>query len=70
MDSIRDKAGIVSVLLLTILNALAGFGIVPPQGFDAQGVALLNSAVLAVGALVVHLLKPAAPVPAPTDPAA
>ena len=68
MEALREKAGIVSALLLMVLNTLAGLGIVPPAGFDAEGVALLNAAVLAVGSLVVHFIKPAAP--APTDPVA
>lgn len=63
MDAIKDKAGIISTIILTILNGLAGLGVVAPTGFDAQGVALANAAVLAVGALVVHLLgKDKAPV--------
>lgn len=61
MDSIKTKAGIVSTVLLAILNGLAGFGIALPTGFDAQGVALANAAVLAVGALVIHLLGKDAP---------
>lgn len=77
MDWIRSKAGIVSTALLAVLNALAGLGVVLPTGADAEGVALLNSAALAVGALVVHLLgkdratpvAPVAPV-APADPGA
>jgi hypothetical protein len=69
MEAIRSKAGIISTLLLTVLNTLAGLGIVLPQGADAEGVALLNAAVLGVGALVVHFVKPAAP-EAPVEPAA
>lgn len=56
MNPIQSKAGIVSTILLAILNGLAGLGVVLPTGFDAQGVALLNAAVLAVGALVFHFL--------------
>jgi hypothetical protein len=67
MNMIQNKVGIISTILLTILNGLAGFGVVLPTGFDAQGVALANAAALAVGALFVHLMgKDAAPV----DPAA
>lgn len=58
LDQIRDKAGIVSAALLAVLNAIMGLGIVLPTGFDAEGVALANSAVIAVGALVVHFIKP------------
>jgi hypothetical protein len=61
VDSIQSKAGIVSTVLLAILNGLAGFGIVLPTGFDAQGVALTNAAILSVGALVIHLLGKDAP---------
>lgn len=62
MESIREKAGIISTVILTVLNALAGLGIALPVGADAEGVALANAAVLAVGALVVHFMKPKAPV--------
>ena len=58
MEAIREKAGIISTVALTIINALAGLGIVLPTGVDAEGVALLNAAVLAVGGLVVHFIKP------------
>lgn len=63
MESIRNAAGIISTAILAIINALLGLAIDLPQGVDAEGVALLNAAVLAVGALVVHFIKkPAAPV--------
>lgn len=68
MESIREKAGIISTVILTVLNALAGLGVVLPTGADAEGVALANAAVLAVGALVVHFMKPKAP--APVEPVA
>jgi predicted exporter len=58
MNPVESKAGIVSTVLLAILNAIAGFGVVLPTGFDAQGVALANAAALAIGALVVHFMKP------------
>jgi hypothetical protein len=65
MDAIKEKAGIISTVILTILNALAGLGIVLPTGVDAEGVALANAAVLAIGALVVHFMKK--PVEAPAE---
>lgn len=64
MESIKEKAGIISTVILTVLNALAGLGVVLPTGADAEGVALANAAVLAVGALVVHFMKPKAEAPA------
>lgn len=63
MTPLQAKAGVISALLLAIINALAGFGVVMPAGVDAQGVALLNSAILSVGALVAHFQKPAEPKP-------
>ena len=68
MEAIREKAGVISTLLLTVLNTLAGLGIVLPQGADPEGVALLNAAVLAVGMLVFHFIKPKPE--APVDPVA
>jgi hypothetical protein len=64
METIQSKAGIVSTVLLAILNAIAGFGIVLPTGFDAQGVALVNAAALAIGAAVLHFVKKPAEAPA------
>jgi Na+-driven multidrug efflux pump len=60
MDAIREKAGIVSVVLLNIINALLGFGVVLPHGVDAQGVALANTAALSIAALILHFVKPKA----------
>ena len=68
MEAIQKNLGVISGLILSLINGLAGLGIVLPQGADAEGVALLNAAVLAVGALVVHFLKPKAP--APVEPVA
>jgi hypothetical protein len=68
MESIKAKAGIISTVILTVLNALAGLGLALPTGADAEGVALANAAVLAVGALVVHFMKPKAT--APVEPVA
>lgn len=67
MENLREKSGIISTIILTILNGLAGLGFVLPVGADAEGVALANAAVLAVGALVVHFMKPKA---APVEPVA
>jgi hypothetical protein len=68
MESVKQYAGIVSVVLINIINGLMGFGVVLPTGVDVQGVALGNAAALSVAAFIMHFTKPAAP--APTDPAA
>jgi hypothetical protein len=69
MESVKQYAGIVSVVLINIINGLMGFGVVLPTGVDVQGVALGNAAALSVAAFIMHFTKPAA-APAPTDPVA
>lgn len=65
METLREKTGIIGGILMAIINGLAGLGMILPQGVDAEGVALLNGAVLAVGLLIAHFVKPK---PAPVEP--
>lgn len=53
MTDLQRKSGLVSAVAVAIINALVGFNVIP---LDAQGTALLNTAVSAIAALVLHLL--------------
>jgi len=53
MTDLQRKSGLVSAVAVAIVNALTGFGVIP---LDTQGTALLNTAVSAIAALILHLL--------------
>ena len=53
MTDLQRKSGLVSALIIALVNALAGFGVLP---LDQTGVALLNTAASSVAALVLHLI--------------
>ncbi len=53
MTELQRKAGLVSAVIVALLNALAGFGALP---LDETGLALANAAASAVAALVLHQL--------------
>jgi hypothetical protein len=53
MTDLQRKSGLVSAVVISILNALVGFGIVP---LDQTGVALLNGAASSIAALALHIL--------------
>jgi fumarate reductase subunit D len=53
MTDLQRKSGLISAVIIAVVNALAGFGVIP---LDAQGSALLNTAASAIAALVLHLI--------------
>ena len=53
MTDLQRKSGLVSALIIALVNALAGFGVLP---LDQTGIALLNTAASSIAALVLHLL--------------
>jgi fumarate reductase subunit D len=53
MTDLQRKSGLISAVVIALVNALAGFGVLP---LDQTGVALLNTAASAIAAFVLHLI--------------
>jgi fumarate reductase subunit D len=53
MTDLQRKSGLISAVIIAVVNALSGFGVIP---LDAQGSALLNTAASAIAALVLHMI--------------
>jgi fumarate reductase subunit D len=53
MTDLQRKAGLVTAVIVAIVNALSGFGVLP---LDASGIALVNTAASSIAALALHIL--------------
>jgi hypothetical protein len=53
MTDLQRKSGLISAVIVAVVNALSGLGVIP---LDAQGAALVNTAASSVAALVLHMV--------------